>query len=167
VAGGEADVAAGGEAATTAAGTPSAKASTASAAATASNFLSRRVASLQLLGGAAVSVASAPSGKAGAVNSAQSDEDEDCEADYDSDSDTTDVSGDSLDNDGFHLTTTLEPTALPPSWRPKDRMKTVGIGIVLALNIGTPPPDVIKLNVSAVLEAWMDPKSVSRSKGMI
>jgi WD40 repeat protein len=87
--------------------------------------------------------------------------------DYDDDRDENSDGGGgcTLDySDYYHLqaaSTELPPT---PSWRLKDRMKTVGIGIVLALNIGTDPPDLIKPNNGAVLEAWMDPSSVSRSK---
>mmetsp|Transcript_2689 Transcript_2689/g.5010 ORF Transcript_2689/g.5010 Transcript_2689/m.5010 type:complete len:1787 (+) Transcript_2689:931-6291(+) len=51
-----------------------------------------------------------------------------------------------------------------PSWRLKERMKTVGVGLILALNIGTDPPDVIKPNPCAKLQCWMDPTSTSRSK---
>jgi HEAT repeat. len=51
-----------------------------------------------------------------------------------------------------------------PSWRLKERMKTVGVGLILALNIGTDPPDVIKPNPCAKLQCWMDPSSTSRSK---
>jgi regulatory associated protein of mTOR len=43
-------------------------------------------------------------------------------------------------------------------------MKTVGIGLVLALNIGTDPPDICKPNPCAVLQTWLDPRSVSRSQ---
>lgn len=53
---------------------------------------------------------------------------------------------------------------IEPSWRFKERMRTVGVGLILALNIGTDPPDVIKPNPSAKLQCWMDPSSTSRAK---
>lgn len=37
------------------------------------------------------------------------------------------------------------------------RLKTVGIGLVLALNIGVDPPDVFRCSPCAKLEAWIDP----------
>lgn len=51
-----------------------------------------------------------------------------------------------------------------PSWRFKERMRTAGVGLILALNIGTDPPDVIKPNPCAKLQCWMDPSSTSRAK---
>jgi Raptor N-terminal CASPase like domain len=53
---------------------------------------------------------------------------------------------------------------LLPDWRLRDRMKTVGVGLVMALNVGTDPPDVVKPNPCAVLQCWMDPRTVSRAK---
>ncbi|KAI9833336.1 MAG: hypothetical protein M1819_003731 [Sarea resinae] len=44
-------------------------------------------------------------------------------------------------------------------WRMKDRLKTVSAALVICLNIGVDPPDVIKTNPSAKLEAWVDPFS--------
>lgn len=63
-----------------------------------------------------------------------------------------------IDNDGGGR------EEVSPSWRLKERMKTVGVGLILALNIGTDPPDVIKPNPCAKLQCWMDPSSTSRSK---
>lgn len=51
-----------------------------------------------------------------------------------------------------------------PDWRLRVRMRTVGVGLVLALNIGTDPPDTVKPHPCAVLQCWMDPRTVSRSK---
>lgn len=48
-----------------------------------------------------------------------------------------------------------------PTWRLKERMKTVGVGLILALNIGTDPPDISKPTPCAKLQAWMDPSSTS------
>lgn len=51
-----------------------------------------------------------------------------------------------------------------PTWRLKERMKTVGICLVLALNIGTDPPDTYKPTPCAKLQTWFDPTTISRSK---
>jgi Raptor N-terminal CASPase like domain len=53
---------------------------------------------------------------------------------------------------------------ISPDWRLRDRMKTVGVGLVMALNVGTDPPDVVKPHPCAVLQCWMDPRTVSRAK---
>ena len=44
-------------------------------------------------------------------------------------------------------------------WRVKSRIKTVFAGLMLCLNIGVDPPDVVKTNPTATLEAWVDPGS--------
>lgn len=46
----------------------------------------------------------------------------------------------------------------------RDRQKTVSAAIVLCLNIGVDPPDVIKTHPSAKTEAWIDPLSFSDPK---
>lgn len=51
-----------------------------------------------------------------------------------------------------------------PDWRLRDRMKTVGVGLILCLNVGTDPPDVVKPHPCAVLQCWMNPLTVSRAK---
>eukprot|EP00536_Pseudo-nitzschia_multiseries_P015356 jgi/Psemu1/246784/estExt_Genewise1.C_8680002 len=43
-------------------------------------------------------------------------------------------------------------------------MKTVGVGLIMALNVGTDPPDVVKPHPCAKLQCWMDPSSVTRAK---
>ena len=55
-------------------------------------------------------------------------------------------------------------TTMTPSWRLRDRMKTVGVGLVMALNVGTDPPDITKPHPCAKLQCWMDPSSVTRQK---
>ncbi|KAI9477985.1 MAG: raptor N-terminal caspase like domain-containing protein [Benjaminiella poitrasii] len=42
-------------------------------------------------------------------------------------------------------------------WRLKERIKTVSGLLVVCLNIGTDPPDVVKTNPCAKLECWIDP----------
>ena len=44
-------------------------------------------------------------------------------------------------------------------WRMLDRVKTVFAGLMLCLNIGVDPPDVVKTNPTAKLECWTDPSS--------
>ena len=53
---------------------------------------------------------------------------------------------------------------ITPSWRLRDRMKTVCVGLIMSLNVGTDPPDIIKPYPCATLQCWMDPASVSRAK---
>jgi regulator-associated protein of mTOR len=42
-------------------------------------------------------------------------------------------------------------------WRMKDRLKTVSAALAVCLNIGVEPPDQLKTNPGAKLEAWTDP----------
>ena len=51
------------------------------------------------------------------------------------------------------------PTISPESldWRLRERMKTVSVALVLCLNLGVDPPDIIKPEPCARLEAWFDP----------
>ena len=52
------------------------------------------------------------------------------------------------------------------TWRLKDRMKTSGVALVVCLNIGTDPPDVIKPVPCARKECWFDPKGSNQQKGL-
>ena len=58
----------------------------------------------------------------------------------------------------------LQTPKLKPSWHLKDKMRTAGVGLVMALNIGTDPPDITKPHPCAKLQCWFDPSSVSRAK---
>jgi regulator-associated protein of mTOR len=51
------------------------------------------------------------------------------------------------------------------TWRLKDRMKTAGVALVLCLNLGTDPPDVVKPHPCARRECWFDP-SGPKLKGL-
>lgn len=51
------------------------------------------------------------------------------------------------------------------SWRLKGRMKTAGVALVVCLNIGVDPPDVIKPSPCARKECWFDP-TLQKAKGM-
>ncbi|XP_051567984.1 regulatory-associated protein of mTOR isoform X2 [Myxocyprinus asiaticus] len=55
---------------------------------------------------------------------------------------------------------------LAQSWRMKDRMKTVSVALVLCLNVGVDPPDVVKTSPCARLECWIDPLSMSPQKAL-
>ncbi|KAI9738013.1 MAG: hypothetical protein M1834_009383 [Cirrosporium novae-zelandiae] len=46
-------------------------------------------------------------------------------------------------------------------WRMKDRLKTVSAALVICLNIGVDPPDVVKPNPCAKLECWVDPTATT------
>jgi hypothetical protein len=48
----------------------------------------------------------------------------------------------------------------------KERMKTVGVALVLCLNIGVDPPDVVKASPCARLECWTDPTSLPTQKAL-
>lgn len=51
-------------------------------------------------------------------------------------------------------------SGLVSKWRPKDRMKTGCVALVLCLNISVDPPDVIKISPCARMECWIDPFSM-------
>lgn len=46
-------------------------------------------------------------------------------------------------------------------WRMKDRLKTVSAALAVCLNIGVEPPDQLKTNPGAKMEAWQDPSTVA------
>jgi len=52
------------------------------------------------------------------------------------------------------------------TWRIRERMKTASVALVLCLNIGVDPPDVVKIQPCSRLECWIDPSSVSPPKAM-
>ncbi|XP_068119978.1 regulatory-associated protein of mTOR isoform X2 [Hyperolius riggenbachi] len=56
--------------------------------------------------------------------------------------------------------------ALAQSWRMKDRMKTVSVALVLCLNVGVDPPDVVKTTPCARLECWIDPLAMGPQKAL-
>uniref|UniRef100_A0A1D1Z5U7 Regulatory-associated protein of TOR 1 n=2 Tax=Anthurium amnicola TaxID=1678845 RepID=A0A1D1Z5U7_9ARAE len=57
-------------------------------------------------------------------------------------------------------------SGLVSKWRPKDRMKTGCVALVLCLNIGVDPPDVIKISPCARMECWIDPFSMAAPKAL-
>ena len=51
------------------------------------------------------------------------------------------------------------------TWRLKERMKTSGVALVVCLNIGIDPPDIVKPVPCATKECWFDPTG-SKQKGL-
>lgn len=62
-----------------------------------------------------------------------------------------------------------EPTASSAQvsqWRVRDRMKTTTVSLVLCLNVGVDPPDVVRTSPCARLECWVDPRTLSPQKAL-
>lgn len=55
---------------------------------------------------------------------------------------------------------------LVSKWRQKEKLKTTAVAMVLCLNIGVDPPDVIKISPCARLECWIDPLSMQPPKAL-
>ncbi|KAK8571454.1 hypothetical protein V6N12_027543 [Hibiscus sabdariffa] len=68
----------------------------------------------------------------------------------------------------FEASTPTGPSdsGLVSKWRPKDRMKTGCVALVLCLNISVDPPDVIKISPCARMECWIDPFSMAPPKAL-
>lgn len=49
---------------------------------------------------------------------------------------------------------------------PPFQMKTVSVALVMCLNVGVDPPDVMKIQPCAKLECWIDPLAVSQHKAL-
>lgn len=58
------------------------------------------------------------------------------------------------------------PSGIVTRWRQKDRLKTTAVALVVCLNIGVDPPDVIKISPCARMECWMDPLSMQAQKAL-
>lgn len=56
--------------------------------------------------------------------------------------------------------------ALVSKWRQKEKLKTTAVALVMCLNIGVDPPDVIKISPCARLECWVDPLSMQPAKAL-
>lgn len=52
------------------------------------------------------------------------------------------------------------------SWRLKERVKTVSVALVLCLNVGVDPPDIVKIEPCAHYECWYDPLSDEPQKAI-
>lgn len=46
------------------------------------------------------------------------------------------------------------------------QMKTVSVALVMCLNVGVDPPDVMKIQPCARMECWIDPSAVSQQKAL-
>ncbi|CAG8490380.1 572_t:CDS:2 [Paraglomus occultum] len=51
-------------------------------------------------------------------------------------------------------------------WKMRDRLKTISGALVLCLNIGVDPPDVVKPSPCAKLECWVDPFTLPPTKAL-
>ncbi|KAF5737274.1 regulatory-associated protein of TOR 1 isoform X1 [Tripterygium wilfordii] len=73
-----------------------------------------------------------------------------------------------LRHDAFEdgVSTGPSDSGLVSKWRPKDRMKTGCVALVLCLNISVDPPDVIKISPCARMECWIDPFSMAPQKAL-
>ncbi|KAI4353507.1 hypothetical protein L6164_002452 [Bauhinia variegata] len=73
-----------------------------------------------------------------------------------------------LRHEAFEASVPLGPSdsGLVSKWRPKDRMKTGCVALVLCLNISVDPPDVIKISPCARMECWIDPFSMAPQKAL-
>ncbi|GAV80856.1 WD40 domain-containing protein [Cephalotus follicularis] len=73
-----------------------------------------------------------------------------------------------LRHDGFEASVATGPsdTGVVSKWRPKDRMRTQYVALVLCLNISVDPPDVIKISPCARMECWIDPFSMAPQKAL-
>ncbi|XP_025648920.1 regulatory-associated protein of TOR 1 isoform X1 [Arachis hypogaea] len=73
-----------------------------------------------------------------------------------------------LRHEAFEAAVPVGPSesGLVSKWRPKDRMKTGCVALVLCLNISVDPPDVIKISPCARMECWIDPFSMAPQKAL-
>uniref|UniRef100_A0A6M2DI61 Putative guanine nucleotide binding protein mip1 n=1 Tax=Xenopsylla cheopis TaxID=163159 RepID=A0A6M2DI61_XENCH len=69
-------------------------------------------------------------------------------------------------NKNRHTESIKGADSLEPTWRLKERMKTVSVALVLCLNVGVDPPDIIKTQPCARLECWIDPITLSSTKAL-
>nr|CAD7430315.1 unnamed protein product [Timema monikensis] len=65
-----------------------------------------------------------------------------------------------------HVENIEAANAITQTWRMKERMKTVSVALVLCLNVGVDPPDIVKTQPCARLECWIDPLSMSPQKAL-
>lgn len=66
--------------------------------------------------------------------------------------------------DDFHVSP--EEPSQKLTWRVKERMKTAGVALVVCLNIGTDPPDVVKPTNCARMESWIEPHNNAKQKSL-
>mmetsp|Transcript_3553 Transcript_3553/g.14244 ORF Transcript_3553/g.14244 Transcript_3553/m.14244 type:complete len:1711 (-) Transcript_3553:38-5170(-) len=51
-------------------------------------------------------------------------------------------------------------------WRMRDRMKTTSVALILCLNIGVDPPDVLKISPCARMQCWINPLAMQAQKAL-
>ena len=56
---------------------------------------------------------------------------------------------------------------LPKDWAVRDKTKTVSSALVVCLNLGVDPPDVVKPNPSATRECWINPADLNMANPKI
>lgn len=69
-------------------------------------------------------------------------------------------------NEARHIEPLTGLVSIDGSWRLKERIKTVSVALVLCLNVGVDPPDVVKIEPCAHLECWFDPSSDEPQKAI-
>ena len=55
----------------------------------------------------------------------------------------------------------------PEDWSQRDRTKTVSAALLVCLNLGVDPPDIVKTNPSATMECWVDVNNVPMANSKI
>ena len=55
---------------------------------------------------------------------------------------------------------------LVQTWRMREKMKTVSVALVICLNVGVDPPDVIKTVPCARQECWVVPLSLNPQRAL-
>ena len=68
--------------------------------------------------------------------------------------------------DSEGTSTSTSGDGMVSKWRPKERLKTTAVALVMCLNIGVDPPDVVKISPCARLECWIDPLSMQSQKAL-
>ncbi|XP_052263117.1 regulatory-associated protein of mTOR-like isoform X2 [Dreissena polymorpha] len=85
---------------------------------------------------------------------------------YDEESENNEASLPIAYNETRHLDKIEGSKKVTQTWRMKERMKTVSVALVLCLNVGVDPPDVVKTSPCARLECWIDPLAQSPQKAL-
>lgn len=103
--------------------------------------------------------------RAGGLRFAQDVEETGCALDAGRDEDEDDDASESVEGvEGERALLPPAPEIVP--WRMRERMKTMDVALMLCLNIGTDPPDVVKSSPCARKECWVDPFSMPAQKAI-
>lgn len=65
----------------------------------------------------------------------------------------------------YHYSCFEDDKSNDSSWRLREKMRTVSVALVVCLNIGIDPPDIVKPNPCAKKECWYDPTG-QKQKGL-